>query len=94
MANAIAIGTGAGNASFTLTDGQRKTITISVASGDAPAPTGCFYTLSKAYGAGSNFVTYLRFDATQTPFNVNGTGTWKVARDTTAHPVSTGLDFD
>lgn len=94
MPTAIAAGTGAGSATFTLTDGQRKTVTISPAAGDVPAPSGCYYILSKAYGAGANFETFLRFDAKQTPFNVSGNGTWEIERDTTEHPYATGLDLD
>lgn len=93
MANAIAAGTGAGSTTFTLADGQRKTVNITAAvSGKAPA--GSYYILSKQIAAGSNYAQFLEFDATKCPFSVNGNGTWKIERDTTRHPVSTALDLD
>jgi len=94
MANAIAAGTGAGSTTFTLSDGQRKTVSITNGAGTGNAPTGSFYILSKQIGSGSNYGVYMRFDARICPFNVNGNGGWKIERDTAAHPVSTALDLD
>ena len=94
MANAIAAGTGAGSTTFTLSDGQRKTVSITNGSGSGSVPTGSYYILSKQIAAGSNYTPWLTFDASDCPFNVNGNGTWKIERDTTQHPYSTALDLD
>ena len=93
MANAIAAGTGAGSTTFTLADGQRKTVNITPAT-SGKAPTGCFYILSKQIAAGANYQQFLEFDANKCPFSINGNGAWKIERDTTRHPVSTALDLD
>jgi hypothetical protein len=93
MPNAIASGTGAGSsAEFTLADTQRKTVTITAATGNVAPPSGCFYILEKKYG--SNFIPYFNFDATETPFNVQGNGIWRISRDTLRHPTATALDLD
>jgi hypothetical protein len=93
MPNAIPAGTGVGaSTEFTLADGQRKTVTITAASGSVAAPTGSYYVLEKKYG--SDFQPYLQFDAADTPFNVQGNGIWRVSRNTARHPVSTALDLD
>ena len=93
MANAIASGTGAASsAEFTLADGQRKTVTITASTGSVTAPTGCFYILEKKYS--TFFTPYMDFDANDSPFNVQGNGTWRISRDITRHPVATALDLD
>ena len=95
MANAIALGTGAANTTFTLTDGQRKTVSITASqTADAPPPAGGWYILAKKMGATAFFTPVMDFDASKTPFAVEGNGDWRIARDTTRHPSATALDLD